>query len=174
MHVNSSVVSVSIPNESRVRQAYATTDLADAYELHLPTGAMHDPEALARFMFSNQPVWMSRLMRLRDFIVGWFGLKTADGLRRSTGKRIGIFRIYETRETEIIMGEDDRHLDFRVSVLLRSRQHLGDDATFVVVSTVVHCHNRLGRLYIFVIAPFHRLIVKAVLRRAALLVAQRR
>jgi Protein of unknown function (DUF2867) len=80
MHVNSSVVSVSIPHESRVRQAYATTDFADAYELHLPTGAMHDPEALAQFMFSNQPVWMSRLMRLRDFIVGWFGLKTADGL----------------------------------------------------------------------------------------------
>jgi hypothetical protein len=33
----------------------------------------------------------------------------------------------------------------------------------------VHCHNRLGRFYIFVIAPFHRLVVKASLRRAAAL-----
>jgi hypothetical protein len=31
----------------------------------------------------------------------------------------------------------------------------------------VHCHNLLGRAYLFVIAPFHRLVVKASLRRAA-------
>ncbi|MCQ9426839.1 DUF2867 domain-containing protein [Pseudomonas sp. LJDD11] len=34
-------------------------------------------------------------------------------------------------------------------------------------STAVHCHNRLGRLYIFVIAPLHRLIVRSSLRSAA-------
>jgi Protein of unknown function (DUF2867) len=54
-------------------------------------------------------------------------------------------------------------------VLTRSRPGAGNGATSVVVSTVVHCHNLLGRLYIFVIAPFHRLVVKAGLRRAALL-----
>jgi hypothetical protein len=31
----------------------------------------------------------------------------------------------------------------------------------------VHCHNRLGRIYITLIAPFHRLVVEASLRRAA-------
>jgi hypothetical protein len=31
----------------------------------------------------------------------------------------------------------------------------------------VHCHNRLGRIYIFLIAPFHRWLVQAILRRAA-------
>jgi Protein of unknown function (DUF2867) len=36
-----------------------------------------------------------------------------------------------------------------------------------VVSTVVHCHNRLGRTYITLIAPFHRRVVEAGLRRAA-------
>ena len=37
----------------------------------------------------------------------------------------------------------------------------------LTLSTVVHCHNRLGRVYLFVIAPFHRLIVRSGLRRAA-------
>jgi hypothetical protein len=37
----------------------------------------------------------------------------------------------------------------------------------LTLSTVVHCHNALGRTYIRVIAPFHRLIVKSCLRRAA-------
>lgn len=169
VQVNSSVLSVAIPDESRVRLAYASTNLADAYELLLPEGATHDPEALARFIFSNQPVWVSRLMRLRDHVVGRFGLKTANGLRKSADKRIGIFRIYETHQTEVILGEDDRHLDFRVSVLSRSKPRAGDSATYVVVSTVVDCHNLLGRLYILFIAPFHRLVVKATLRRAAML-----
>jgi hypothetical protein len=30
----------------------------------------------------------------------------------------------------------------------------------------VHCHNRLGRTYLAVIAPFHRVIVRATLERA--------
>src|SRR5262249_55572186 len=37
----------------------------------------------------------------------------------------------------------------------------------LTVSTVVHCHNLLGRAYIMVIAPFHHLVVRASLRRAA-------
>ena len=61
------------------------------------------------------------------------------------------------------MGEDDRHLDFQVANLLRTgaagRREL-------VVVTVVHCRNRLGRTYLAVIAPFHRTILRANLERA--------
>jgi Protein of unknown function (DUF2867) len=167
MNPDPAIVSIAIPAESRVRQIYARTHLADAYELRLPEGATDDAEALARFIFSSQPAWVSWLMRLRDLIVGRLGLKTADGLRTATGKRIGIFKVYETHRTEVVLGEDDRHLDFRVSVLARSRPDAAHGATFVVVSTVVHCHNRFGRCYIFLIAPFHRQVVKAGLRRAA-------
>jgi hypothetical protein len=80
--------------------------------------------------------------------------------------RIGIFKVYGKSETEIVLGEDDKHLDFRLSVLRTPdlSPTLGGQLT---VSTVVHCHNLLGRAYIFVIAPFHRLVVKASLRRAA-------
>jgi hypothetical protein len=64
------------------------------------------------------------------------------------------------------LGEDDKHLDFRMSVL-RSPGFSPTLGGQLTVSTVVHCHNRLGRAYILVIAPFHRLVVKASLRRAA-------
>jgi hypothetical protein len=169
IQTHDSIVPVAIPDESRVRQLYSSTYLADAYEAPLPSGAIHDPQALARFIFGNQPSWVSKLMRMRDMIAARFGLKTADRLRKSAGKRVGIFKIFETHPTEIILGEDDRHLDFRVSVMLRPNPLTGDAATYVVVSTVVHCHNLLGRTYITLIAPFHRLVVKAGLRRAAAL-----
>ena len=72
--------------------------------------------------------------------------------------RIDFFRLYEIAGDEAILGEDDRHLDFRVSVQRRS----GD----IVVTTVVRCHNRLGRLYLALITPFHRIVVRSMLQRA--------
>ncbi|NYY80635.1 hypothetical protein DMH27_17780 [Raoultella planticola] len=37
----------------------------------------------------------------------------------------------------------------------------------MVLASVVRCHNRTGKLYITLIAPFHRLVVRAMLKRAA-------
>lgn len=162
------VTPVSLPPESRIANAYASTNLADAYSIELPSGASTNPEQLARFIFSHQAPWISGLMAFRDAIVGRFGLKTAKQLTslgaESTTGRVGIFKIYGSSPTEIVLGEDDRHLDFRLSVHC-SNQPGGKRR--LTLSTVVHCHNRLGRLYILVIAPFHRLVVQSSLRNAA-------
>jgi hypothetical protein len=149
---------------------YETVHLADAFAIRLPGHASWSPEALARFVFSHQPSWIRGLMRVRDAIVACLGLKTArqltEGGSEAKTNRVGIFRIYSSNETEIILGEDDRHLDFRLSVLC-SGAAAPEMTPRLTITTVVHCHNLLGRAYIFVIAPFHRLIVKACLRRAA-------
>lgn len=167
-----SVKPVALPSASCISRFYASTDLADAYAIRLPAGASTDPETLARFIFAQQPRWVGRLMSVRDLLVAGFGLKTAAQLQNPAvagqHPRVGIFRIYEKRPHEIVLGEDDKHLDFRLSVLHETLPAAADGrAGQVVLSTVVQCHNRLGRLYILLIAPFHRAIVQAVLRRAA-------
>ena len=164
------VTLVSLPPESRIAKAYASTNLADAYSVELPSGVSTNPELLARFIFSHQARWISSLIAVRDAIVGRFGLKTAKqltslGAESKTG-RVGIFKIYGTSPTEIVLGEDDKHLDFRLSVLCSNQPSPGGKRQ-LTLSTVVHCHNRLGRLYILVIAPFHRLVVQSSLRSAA-------
>lgn len=154
---------VALPAQSAIVRAYPSVQLADAYAIRLPPCALQDPEVLARFMFANQPAWVDILMRIRDAIVARLGLKTGKQLATlepgAWTQRVGIFRIYSKNETEIVVGEDDRHLDFRVSLLCVDAQ--------LTVSTVVHCHNRLGRTYLRLIAPFHRLVVQESLRRAA-------
>ncbi|SDD21216.1 Protein of unknown function [Variovorax sp. CF079] len=167
-----SVACVALPGESRVARAYATTDLADAYAVRLPNDAITDPELLARFLFSQQAPWIAGLMRIRDALVAGFGLKTSGQLKGPSAgsrndKRISIFKIYEKGTHEILLGEDDKHLDFRVSVLHQTRTVATESAPYLVVSTVVHCHNLLGRTYIRLIAPFHRLVVQSIMRRAA-------
>lgn len=160
---------VALPAQSDVTAAYQVVHLADAFAIGLPPGTSLDPEVLARFVVANQPSWVGWLMRVRDLIVARFGLKTAAQLAADVhAGRIGIFRIYSVNETEIVVGENDRHLDFRASFLVAPAIAPASGAQ-LTASTVVHCHNLLGRTYIFMIAPFHRLIVKASLRRAAAL-----
>jgi len=164
------VTPVALPQESRIAAVYSSVNLADAYTIELPPGASTDPEQLARFIFSHQPAWINGLVSVRDALVAGLGLKTARQLESlgamNKGSRVGFFKIYSTTPTEIVLGEDDKHLDFRLSVLCSGRP-LPTGKAHLTMSTVVHCHNRFGRFYLHLIAPFHRLVVQASLRRAA-------
>ena len=170
-NTNRSVQAVALPTESAVARLYNAPDLADAYAVRLPDNAIDDPELLARFLFAHQAGWVAKLMGLRDALVARFGLKTAKQLRTEgsggSRERVDIFRIFTRSAHEIILGENDSHLDFRVSVLQQTRDTRDGRSRYLVLSTVVHCHNRLGRFYILAIAPFHRLVVRSTLRRAA-------
>ncbi|HEY4069851.1 MAG TPA: DUF2867 domain-containing protein [Burkholderiaceae bacterium] len=158
------VDAVPLPAGSRATGFYPHPDLADAFAVRLPAEATHDPEALARFLFAGQAPWVARLLWLRDRIVALFGIKTTRELQsrpEPAVRRIGFFRIYAQDASEILLGEDDSHLDFRLTVRCEPRTQQ------LVVTTVVQCHNLVGRLYILVISPFHRLVVRSALRRAA-------
>jgi hypothetical protein len=91
-----------------------------------------------------------------------FGLKTG----REAGDRrewIGIFPVETMTPDRIVLGFDDKHLDFRVVIDVAPR----GDGCEVTATTLVREHNFLGRLYLTTILPFHRAIVPALLRRAA-------
>jgi hypothetical protein len=154
---------VALPMESGTAGLFPGANLADAFAIRLPDGSSRDAAALARFMFAEPAPWFHALLGVRDLLVAGFGIKTSKQLRAAAPAegtdRIFIFRVHAVSACEAIVGEQDKHLDFRASVLVRS-----DD---LIVTTVVHCHNLLGRAYLALIAPFHRLIVKANLQRAA-------
>jgi hypothetical protein len=160
---------VDIPRGSLIANAFPHVDYADAYRVRLPASAPNDIDALTRAALSAVPRWIRALMALRDRIVGVVGLKTSPRDTRDLahtklqpGARLGIFRVFARSADEILLGEDDRHLDFRVSIL---RQ--GDGAaSWLIVSTIVRFNNWLGRVYFLPVRPLHRLIVPAMLRSA--------
>lgn len=157
---------VALPVQASIAGLYPGSDLADAYAVALPgrqSGSM-DMESLARILVGSQPAWARALMVLRDAMVRGFGIKTARQLAGGEGGRVGIFRIYSVTADEIVVGEDDSHLDFRLSML---RHAGGGRHGSVTLTSAVHCHNWVGRAYIFVIRPFHQLIVQRSLTRAA-------
>jgi Protein of unknown function (DUF2867) len=164
------VTSVLIPDDSAIRNVYSSVDLSDAYSIVLPPGTTTDPELLARHVFAHQAFWVNGLLAVRDLAVSGFGLKTSKHLKTlavDATNRVSVFKIYSKRSREIILGEDDKHLDFRLSVYIADHGETGRD-TRLVLSTVVHCHNLFGRAYILAIEQFHRIIVKSSLRQAAI------
>ena len=159
---------VPIPSDSALAPLYAGADLLDAFAIHLPAGASDDPEVLARIAFERQSAWIRALTWVRDTVMATVGVKSSREIGAAAAARglqvIGYFPVLSKSAGEIVMGGDDRHLDFRVAVLVRTDAQGGRE---LVVVTVVHCHNRLGRTYLAVIAPFHRAIARASLERAA-------
>lgn len=158
--------SVVAPDESSIAGAYAGADLLDAFAATFCAGLPRDPGAVARAILGRPAWWIRGLLAARDMAVGRFGLKTTDELQRNAreNESIAFFPVLSRSKNELVLGVDDRHLDFRTSILLGSSD---DEGAFdVVVTTAVRCHNAFGRAYISLIRPFHVLVVRSSLNRA--------
>lgn len=160
---------VDVPLESALAGSLAGAHLVDAYGIDLPANDPRSAMQLARDALGSPPRWFRLLLTIRDAAVAPFGLKTAARMRALAGKsasrKIDFFPVISESPQEVILGEDDRHLDFRASLLVRPGPHPGTRR--LVATTVVHCHNGWGRAYIALIRPFHVVVVRSSLRRAA-------
>jgi Protein of unknown function (DUF2867) len=166
---------VAPPTDSRLAPSYGAAHLADAFAIQLPDDtADEDALTLARAVLAHPPRWMHALLAVRDALVKPFGLKTTAAMRehlvRSGVAHVDIFRLLSTTPAEAVFGELDRHLDFKLSILIRpvegSSSSLSAPRREAVATTVVHCHNGLGRAYLAVILPGHVFVVRALLAEA--------
>ncbi|WP_158655280.1 DUF2867 domain-containing protein [Flavivirga eckloniae] len=156
------VISENIPNESLIKTTSKRVDYSDTYST---TNHLDSLEKITNMVFANFPNWIIILMKLRNTIVKIFDLKTQKPPDYNTdfkvGGYVGFFKIYEIMNNEIILGADDKHLDFRVSVF-----NSQESTHNIKVSTIVQYNKRFGKVYMTIVKPFHRLIVKQVVRRA--------
>ncbi|WP_223609228.1 DUF2867 domain-containing protein [Chryseobacterium sp. OSA05B] len=123
--------------------------------------------------FISTPQWGKKMFSFRNSIVKMFGLKTGadrniplepEDFKIEVGAQVGIFTIFDKTDREIIMGENDKHLDFRVSILYDKASH-HTEGNSLTISTTVKYHNWLGILYFLPVRPFHRLIVPVMLKK---------
>ena len=120
----------------------------------------------------SAPAWVDALMAARNQVVGRLGLKTGPmpaALQGPlhVGQYLGMFQVRHLGPDLALMGEDDRHLDFRIFVRVDRAKVPAGGAAELVVSTWVRPHNWAGRAYLAVVWPFHWLISKVMVRRLA-------
>ena len=168
----------TMPFETRVPKS-------SAIGAYLPGAHFHDSwsitaadpglSALEQFIkaLSATPPWIDRLMALRNHAVAALGLKDLGTLSRldpakpassyRPGDRVGIFTLIANDADEALLGDRDKHLDVTLSA---HRAAAPDGQVLLTVTTVVHVHNWLGRLYMLPVTPMHRLIAPSVLKAA--------
>jgi hypothetical protein len=140
----------------------AGAQFVDAFRVEVADPAL-DARHAAERMMARQPRWAEALLKLRNFVVSPLGLKTSGEGAPAPRGMIGIFPVLSETPDRLVAGFNDHHLDFRVVVDVAT----SGAARNVTATTLVLTHNRLGRTYLAIIMPFHRLIVPALLRQVA-------
>ena len=135
---------------------------SDAYRIDVDNGAL-DARHAAERMMARQPRWAEALLTLRNILVAPFGLKTSGASTTAPREMVGIFPILSEKPDRLVAGFDDKHLDFRIVVDVATSGARRN----VTATTLVLTHNWLGRTYLAIIMPFHRRIVRALLRQVA-------
>lgn len=102
-------------------------------------------------------------MAMRNRIVAPLGLKHPSPAPAGSADRIGIFPILTQAPDRIVLGLDDKHLDFRLVVEVAEVE----GRSSVTATTIVKTHNLLGRTYLVAIMPFHRIIARTMVGKAA-------
>jgi hypothetical protein len=122
-------------------------------------------------LFGHTPLWMKLLLIVRNAAARLVGLevptvgeimKPTVRSKYSVGEKIGPWPIFFIGDNEIVAGRNNKHMDFRLSVL----KAMDGDSTSVVVSTICTVHNVFGKIYLFFIIPFHRHGVRSLMSNA--------
>ncbi len=153
------------PPSGALMQHHIAGDFLDSQTAELPDPDWQAVDVALRTVFVL-PGWAMALLWLRNALVRPFGPKTGAGELSNPptrenlldGSYGGVFAVESVEPDEIVLGSDDRHLDFRISVLKTQTPQ-----NHVALSTWVHPHNLWGRLYLWAVYPFHRLIVGRML-----------
>jgi hypothetical protein len=142
---------VSVPRSALLIDALPHSDWSDAYAVQVPRDApRRDAQEWADAVFHAPPAWIKVLFGVREVLV------------RAVGIEPGSKHVFETvsrTADEVVLGVDQSHLGFRVSVLVERDE--------VVISTLVELRNRRGAAYFALVRWVHPLVVRSMLARAA-------
>jgi hypothetical protein len=143
------VTKVDLPSRSNLFARIEPADFLDCYSVESSKSPRQAAEIITDF-----PGWAKFLLLIRGVATAPFGLSN-DGPPASD--KVGIFPVETESNGELIAGFNDKHLDFRVSVM----SHDGR----VYLATWVHTHNLAGKCYLNAIMPFHIAISRNALSR---------
>lgn len=143
------VIAAELPSHSALLKRVGVLDFLDCYRVE----SVLEPRQAADII-TDFPLWARSLIYVRNAITSPFGLSKNGPIAED---KVGFFPVESDSDSELIAGFNDKHLDFRVSVM----SHQGH----VYLATWVHPNNMAGTLYLNAILPFHIVIARNALMR---------
>ena len=163
----------TIPDSSILKSDDNSFDYVDSFrKSFLDEADSIDITTIGKLFFASGPKWIDGLFTTRNKVVSLFGLKTPgsstsrqkqlNNFKCEKGEQLGLFKVFDKTDNEVILGEDDKHLNFRISLLL-DKSPDKDEQKSLTITTTVKFNNAFGRLYFLPVRPFHKLIVPTML-----------
>lgn len=156
----------NIPENSILNSFSQKYNYVDSYSGYIRSN-FYSIEDIGKAFFTSAPTWVDKLFEFRNKLVSFWGLKTSGNVsnrsqllqdfRCEPGEQLGLFKVYSKTPHEVIFGQDDKHLDFRVSLLKT-------DNNILYLTTVVQFHNWFGKFYFIPVKFFHKLISPIMLK----------
>lgn len=163
------VKKVIIPANS-LTQNYLPADYSDVYACNVNFGKEILPDDIMVGFWTNFPGWVNVLFKLRNFLVKFVGLKGSENGNLKefetcirTGGSYELASVSAKNDNETVLLLTDKHLHAYMSVFIEKDKEFRK----IFAITIVHFRNKLGRVYFLFVRPFHGLIVKSLLKRAA-------
>lgn len=155
-----------LPSDSLTNK-YLPANYKDAFECVCKTEKQITADDLQVAFWTESPKWVQNLFKLRNNIVRLVGLKTdkpdsefiSNCIRNSIYNKD--FMISDKSEKETVVKLSDKHLDAYMSIYINDLYAREKE---IKVITVVDIHNWLGYVYFYAICPFHKLVVKSMLK----------
>lgn len=145
------------PPCSLILEGTGKPDYFDSYQTVKATTGSIDEITTKLF---KTPAWVGALGKLRNLMVKPFGLKTEKDIEKERSE-IDLAPVLFRNDHELVMGLDDKHLSFRISVF----EEPAGTKNAVSITTVVWFNHWGGRVYFALIKPFHCAIIRTMLRR---------
>lgn len=145
-------------NENIIKNYLSNIDYSDTFSKEIEEE--NTVEELYLKLVSKKSKLVEILMTIRNKIVSLFKIKSVESDEQnsnlSVGKKVGLFTIYEIKENYIVSGEKDKHLDFCIIFKKEDKK--------VYLSTYVKYNNFFGKVYMNMIKPLHKVLVKKSLK----------
>ncbi|MDQ3394343.1 MAG: DUF2867 domain-containing protein [Bacteroidota bacterium] len=173
---------ITVPKTPLLDNALPKIDYSDTFACKFICGEPLVVDDFVKGFFSSAPKWVEALFMARNKIVRLAGLKAPNqqdkiaelaAFKIEKGGRLGLFKIFDRSLNEVLMGEDDKHLDFRVSFLLErvspAKEIIagGDNKQnrySLTVTTLVSFKNIWGKIYFLPVKPMHKIVVNEMIR----------
>lgn len=137
----------------------------DFFDVFSTTNHTDSLELISNKIFNTTPKWVAFLFIIRNRIANIIGLKyeVPDDYNENfkIGGYIKFFKIFDITEHQVVLGADDKHLNFR-AIITRTTDTLYN----IKVTTLVEYNNNLGKIYMTIVKPFHRIVVKRMVKNA--------
>jgi hypothetical protein len=156
------VIEEKIELTDEQKKMLSKIDFVDTFST---TNHINNIEEITNLVFNTTPKWINSLFAIRNKIASLFGLKTEMPNDYNENYKVGgyvkFFKVFSISDNEVILGADDSHLNFRAVI-----NNDKSDSYNIKVITLVEYNNLKGKIYMGIIKPFHRQIVKRMVKNA--------